>query len=227
MSKLDSLARELDALADSGAAAMDILAYAQAQDLVRRARARRDGVAERLLPRLSDLIDQLKTCCHRELVERAGGGEEASPWQGVLEQLNASDGPLEGDAPACSFEGQLRRQESEIFGGAEVLSATAPPEGDNGLRAAHQLRRYQRQRQRQDRIAHSLRQRPENPGPLNPQMLAVKALTLMGSLSTSYTNRFVSYIETLANLEGGAEPARRGKSSSKAAAGSRARKRKS
>jgi len=50
-------------------------------------------------------------------------------------------------------------------------------------------------------IARAINEGPENPGPLNPQMLAIKSLINMRDLSPSYLRRFASYIETLLWLE--------------------------
>ncbi len=50
-------------------------------------------------------------------------------------------------------------------------------------------------------IARAIDQGPENPGPLNPQMLAIRSLTHMRDLSPPYLRRFASYIETLLWLE--------------------------
>ena len=50
-------------------------------------------------------------------------------------------------------------------------------------------------------IARAINDGPESPGPLNPQMLAIKSLTHMRDLSPSYLRRFASYTETLLWLE--------------------------
>jgi len=50
-------------------------------------------------------------------------------------------------------------------------------------------------------IARAINEGPDNPGPLNPQMLAIKSLTHMRDLSPSYLRRFANYIETLLWLE--------------------------
>jgi hypothetical protein len=50
-------------------------------------------------------------------------------------------------------------------------------------------------------IARAINQGPENPGPLNPQMLAIKSLTQMRDLSPMYLRRFAAQIETLLWLE--------------------------
>lgn len=49
----------------------------------------------------------------------------------------------------------------------------------------------------QDAIA----QGPENPGPLNPQQLAINALKNMRDLSPAYLNRYVSFVDSLFALE--------------------------
>jgi len=42
---------------------------------------------------------------------------------------------------------------------------------------------------------------PENPGPLNPQMLTIKALTLADEISPAYLKRLLTYLDTLFYLE--------------------------
>lgn len=231
MSELEALASELDVLAQRGAASADRVGFVQAQELLCRARARRSGVARRLLPRLAGLMAQLERACEESSAvkcqQETVGADTASPWQDIFDRLDAECQPQDTSAAALPFDGQLRQQESHIFGVVQWPPDTSGVAPGDELRAARRLKLDQRVRQRQDRIARSLRKQPENPGPLNPQMLAVKALTLMGSLSASYTNRFVSYIETLSSLEGSADQGKRGKSPGKAAAGARTRKRKS
>jgi hypothetical protein len=50
-------------------------------------------------------------------------------------------------------------------------------------------------------VARAMKERPENAGPLNSEMLATRSLFIMRQLSPSYLNRFVSYIDTLLWLE--------------------------
>ncbi|RBP50729.1 DUF2894 domain-containing protein [Arenicella xantha] len=50
-------------------------------------------------------------------------------------------------------------------------------------------------------IAQAIDDGPENPGPHNPQMLAIESLIQMRELSPSYTRRFAAYIATLLWLE--------------------------
>lgn len=50
-------------------------------------------------------------------------------------------------------------------------------------------------------IAKAIKDGPQNPGPHNPQMLAVESLMQMHDLSPQYLRRFAAYIETLLWLE--------------------------
>lgn len=50
-------------------------------------------------------------------------------------------------------------------------------------------------------IARAINDSPQNPGPHNPQMLAIDALTQMRDLSPKYLRRFASYIDTLSWLD--------------------------
>lgn len=53
-----------------------------------------------------------------------------------------------------------------------------------------------------DKLIHqALQDIPDNPGPLNQQMLVVRTLSTMGDLSPQYLNRFVGFMETLLWLE--------------------------
>jgi len=50
-------------------------------------------------------------------------------------------------------------------------------------------------------VTHAIQQRPDNPGPLNPQMLVIRSLATMRDLSPDYLNQFVAHIDTLLWLE--------------------------
>lgn len=69
------------------------------------------------------------------------------------------------------------------------------------LKAVRRYRQIAAQQKTESMVNRSLIARPQNPGPLNPHMLAIKSLTSMRDLSLPYLNRFVSYIETILWLE--------------------------
>lgn len=69
------------------------------------------------------------------------------------------------------------------------------------LRALGLLRQHQWQRDIARRIARAIDSAPEDPGPLNPRMLAIRSLTAMGERSPDYQRRFVAWLDTLVWLE--------------------------
>ena len=69
------------------------------------------------------------------------------------------------------------------------------------LKAVKRYRQLAAQQKTESMVNRAVIARPENPGPLNPHMLAIKSLTNMRDLSLPYLNRFVSYIETVMWLE--------------------------
>ncbi len=50
-------------------------------------------------------------------------------------------------------------------------------------------------------VDQALKQGPKNAGPLNPENLAIRSLATMRTLSPQYTNRFISYADTLLWLQ--------------------------
>lgn len=69
------------------------------------------------------------------------------------------------------------------------------------LKSVRRFRESLRRRQSEKAVARAVAERPENPGPLNPQMLMIRSLALLRDLSPAYVNRFVTYAESLLWLE--------------------------
>lgn len=69
------------------------------------------------------------------------------------------------------------------------------------LKAVRRYRQIAAQQKTEAMVNRAVIARPDNPGPLNPHMLAIKSLTSMRDLSLPYLNRFVSYIETIMWLD--------------------------
>ncbi len=96
-----------------------------------------------------------------------------------------------------SFTNVLRQQESDVvqsFAG----TATGQKREPNAIR----LYRESWIKQNSDRLVmQSVKNGPEDPGPLNSQMLVIQSLSTMRGLSPDYLNRFVSYVDTLLWLE--------------------------
>jgi hypothetical protein len=111
---------------------------------------------------------------------------------------------LDGNETQLSFDDLLRKQEDEVI---QSFGNSLPDEGSTKNRENMELRSFHLfkktwKRLYYDRlVTRAIKERPENPGPLNAQMLAIRSLSAMRSLSPGYLNRFVSYIDTLLWLE--------------------------
>ncbi|MFT6287064.1 MAG: hypothetical protein ACJA09_001816 [Alcanivorax sp.] len=125
--------------------------------------------------------------------------------RGLTEQLEKGTAP--DISNGISLEDQCQQREQEVTE-SEVpmtwdLCATPPKlSADTAeLRSSRQLRKSMLKRRVDKMIAEAIASMPEDPGPLNPQMLAIRSLTTLGDLSPAYLSRFVPYIETLHCLE--------------------------
>lgn len=100
---------------------------------------------------------------------------------------------------AATAQARRRRRRSAIPQALRELQRElgAPRE----LRALGLLRQHQWQRDIAQRIARAIDSAPEDPGPLNPRMLAIRSLTAMGERSPDYQRRFVAWLDTLVWLE--------------------------
>ncbi len=109
----------------------------------------------------------------------------------------------------ASFEDELRRGEAEVLravagAGCAAAGDAAPTAGQEGypeLSAVRRVRESLSRRRAQHRVGRILRDGPENPGPLNAQSLIIRSLETMRTLSPSYAERFVAYMDTLLWLE--------------------------
>lgn len=115
----------------------------------------------------------------------------------ALNQHEAESQPQEP-----TFELRLQQQEQEalgsIFGELEKPKA---PEDNKQLRSMKYYQRAKKSNSIENLADAAIKSRPENPGPLNPQMLAIRALTNMKKLSPGYLSRFIAQTETLLWLE--------------------------
>lgn len=109
-----------------------------------------------------------------------------------------------------ALEDSLLRQEQETV--AAVLSQSGVKDGSKAalveLASVRRFRESCVKIHSKKVLKKALDDRPENPGPLNPQMLTIRSLSLLRDLSPEYLKRFVSYIDTMLWLEqSGAIPA--------------------
>jgi len=70
------------------------------------------------------------------------------------------------------------------------------------LKAVRRLRESWEQYSAEQVVTQSIKDGPENPGPINPHMLAIRSLSNMRELSPHYLKRFIEYVDTLFWLDG-------------------------
>jgi len=104
---------------------------------------------------------------------------------------------------ALSLDQQLDQQEQELLSAAgyNVLIEKDGSGEQLELQSMKKFRESMKYVNVDKIIAQAINDCPENPGPHNPQMLAVRSLTIMRELSPQYLRRFTSYIETMLFLE--------------------------
>jgi hypothetical protein len=121
----------------------------------------------------------------------------------LLEQISGGNQPA--FQKAASSESPSRRGEDEMpeETGASPAINTDSPFGNevSGLRSYQLFRESWARRHSDKLVSDAVRDLPENPGPLNSQLLVTRSLIIMRSLSPNYLMRFISYVDTLLWLE--------------------------
>ncbi|MBN51619.1 MAG: hypothetical protein CMN85_18960 [Spongiibacteraceae bacterium] len=104
--------------------------------------------------------------------------------------------------PLSELDKKMQEQRVRLIPGAEpARPAVVEPEELSGLKAATRLKHLQGRHAKRSKVQFALDNRPENPGPLNPHMLAVQILSQIQSTSPAYLEHLVTYMETLALLD--------------------------
>lgn len=172
-----------------------------AELLLERAASARDSVAALLNQKAEALLAEAEQTQATEPVESAIAAEEKpSPLAQLLEDFRSTDD--NNEAPVSELDKKIQEQNARWLAAAEPpISVQAKPETERGLRAARQLKHQQGRNARRSKVQFALDSRPDDPGPLNPQMLAVQILSQIQSVSPGYLEHLVTYMETLAVLD--------------------------
>lgn len=119
----------------------------------------------------------------------------------------ALDASLEIEVVGLSeVDKKLRAQQREILTSlsddSDLSSQTVDPvsaqsSAPSSLKSIKLLQQRSEQGSVAQRVEQAIQRSPESPGPLNPQMLAIKALTQMRDLSPQYLQRYIAYLDTL------------------------------
>ncbi len=188
------------------------------ESLLEKAQEQRPSVQAPLLRRAASMLADYRRDCEQfsEQPSRLAGvlathrQQLATRRSGAASALRALQAELNRDTPddATSDEASspisalLRQQEFSLLGASQSHAPdNATSEPPKELRALRQLRSRQRHKDIEQRIDQAIQNAPQDPGPLNPQMLAIRSLTNMRERSPAYLKQFVGYLDTLLWLE--------------------------
>ena len=172
---------------------------------------------------VAGLLDGKKVTQLKELNTRlrmTGARMQArSPLTDLVVAFEASSAVNQGEEPAPSLDDLLTQHEREERGQNDIDNPDKPPNdagelgGDQPMPFHHapsqpvplQSMAYFRESTKYARVdgvlERAINKLPENPGPHNPQMLAIRALKTMQDRSPQYARRFARYVETLVWLD--------------------------
>ena len=102
---------------------------------------------------------------------------------------------VENGDTAINFAEQLTQQEQVLLNNKTQKSTHSTPLPR--LKAGVAYQQFQHQQRVDHFIDSAFNETPENPGPLNPEILAIKLLRQINDLSPAYISRYVGYFETL------------------------------
>jgi len=139
----------------------------------------------------------------------------------LSQQLNQFGIASNDNSEAQSFDDVLRQQEDEIvqqfghsgnqlsaFDSAQQNASQTTSGVRSGQRELKSIQRFRASREKiyaDELVTQSIKEGPENPGPINPHMLAIRSISNMRDISPKYLSRFVSYIDSLFWLESAGE----------------------
>ncbi len=150
--------------------------------------------AEQLQGYLRDNDFKAITALTRQLQQ----GSNTCALKTLTEQLS-QPAVVEEEEPLlpCFEQTWLKQNRLATEQNENTVGNTEKPE----LKSLKQFRDSLAKEHAEQRVADALANKPENAGPLNPEMLAIRSLATIRDLSPDYLNRFVAYMDTLLWLE--------------------------
>jgi len=118
----------------------------------------------------------------------------------LINRILLHDANLDRDQRVSSFNDLLQQQENEVV----KLFAENAQTQNSEMRELKSVRIFRASQEKiiaDKLVMQAIKEGPDNPGPINPHMLAIRSLTTMQGLSPQYLKRFVSYIDTVFWLE--------------------------
>ncbi len=214
MEPLEQLKTRWQALDEHKAMQFDAVQYAYIGSLLIRSEHARHADNNVFLQRVEGLMvvffDRFEAwqteCAPDELGSESNGHDEHERGNSLLEALrNELTGSEARSAQSShnSLDELLFNQELSAFEDSDA-SIPAKQSGSGEQLELQSMKNFRHTMKyfNVDRlIERALQECPQNPGPHNPQMLAIKSLRTMQTLSPQYLRRFAGYIETMLWLE--------------------------
>ncbi|MFT6389157.1 MAG: hypothetical protein ACJAUP_002547 [Cellvibrionaceae bacterium] len=171
------------------------------------------GLADDVLIALSTLNQYLTESFSDEILsqeplpKKLSGSNTSSESSDVAARFTGSS----ADTSNKSFAEQLKQQEQVIRRECDNSCANVDEAAVSGLgvnlptimvlKSSLAYQKFQNKMRVDNFIDIALSEIPETPGPLNPEMLAIRLLKNIRTISPEYLSRYVSYFETLQCLE--------------------------
>ncbi len=175
-------------------------ARCEAKDIMARAASEHPDAAERM----QKLFNESNFSGLRQLVQKLERASRKTITAARFHQMTRHRREWDQEKTALHFDDLLQRQEDEILEalGASTAGADASPTREQTELKNFRLLKQTWSKLHSDRlVTRAVKERPENAGPLNSQMLVTRALFTMRNLSPGYLNRFLSFMDTLFFLE--------------------------
>lgn len=168
-----------------------------AQNLLNRAFNSPSLAADKLCERARAYIDSTEPQVE-EAPQPPSSCKPARPFAELIDSLQkaAPELPAQRLSP---LEQQMQAQSERLL--SEPVMASKPAVKADGLRAAQRFEQQRQRSQKRRTVEQALRKRPDDPGPLNPEMLAVEVLKELMAVSPAYLERQLSFIDALVQLE--------------------------
>lgn len=179
---MTELQSQLEQLRQAGSDRFDPVRFRFMEAMARRATEQEEAVASVVEEKAMAALQQYQ----RDLSNRVDT-EQDTPLH-----------PVE-DGPGSTTLKLLTSLNNSMTGEGATHHPAAPAIGE--LKSTRLLRHTLSRLASQKRINRALAEAPEDSGPLNPQMLAIRSLSTMQDISPAYLNRFISYVDTLFWLE--------------------------
>ncbi len=201
--KIEALQVRIERLNQGDLDRTEALTLVYINTLLKRAEKLPHGAAERVYRK----ADQLITGCEIKLQqhETSGGllvGEPPPNAATRSQEYGQATAALVQLNEFIRHQRRVQTQDAETWTSLSLdempdASAVATDE----LKAYRRLKAMQKRQRAEKLVASAVSINPENPGPLNPQMLVTKSLSLMQEHSPAYLNRMVSYLDALFSIE--------------------------